>query len=70
MKLGDRYERKEAIGMKFEENKGALILIMFIGIMIGAWSVAITIAMLFLSLPVIVYSGIRHEPWLENFFEP
>ncbi|WP_155891478.1 hypothetical protein [Ligilactobacillus apodemi] len=53
-----------------EENKGALILLVMLGVAIGSWSAAITIAMLFLSLPVIVYSGIRHEPWLEHFFEP
>lgn len=56
--------------MKFEENKGAIVLFLLTGVAIGAWSATITTAMLFLSLPVIVYSGIRHEPWLENFFEP
>ena len=53
-----------------EENKGAVILLVMLGVVIGAWSSTITTAMIFLSLPVIVYSGIRHEPWLDHFFEP
>ncbi len=53
-----------------EENKGALILLVMLGIAIGAWSPTIMLAMLILSFPVIAYSGIRHEPWLEHFFEP
>lgn len=53
-----------------EENKGAVILLVMLGVAIGAWSATITTAMLFLSLPVVVYSGIRHESWLDHFFEP
>lgn len=53
-----------------EENKGALILLVFLGVAIGAWSPTVTLAMLILSLPVIWYSGRKHEPWLEHFFEP
>lgn len=53
-----------------EENKGAVILLVMLGVVIGAWSAVITLAMLILSLPVIVYSSIRDEPWLEHFFEP
>lgn len=56
--------------MTFEENKGAIVLFLLVGVAIGAWSPTVTLVVLALSLPVIVYSGIRHEPWLENFFEP
>ena len=52
------------------ENKGALILLVMLGVAIGAWSPAVTLAMLILSLPVIVYSSIRDEPWLDRFFKP
>lgn len=53
-----------------EKNKGALILIMFFGVAIGAWSAVVTLTMLILSFPVIVYSSIRDEPWLDHFFKP
>lgn len=53
-----------------EENKGALILLVMLGVVIGAWSPAVTLIMLILSLPVVWYSGWKHEPWLEHFFEP
>lgn len=53
-----------------EENKGALILLVMLGVAIGAWSPTVMLTMLALSLPVIWYSGRRHEPWLEHFFEP
>lgn len=53
-----------------EENKGAVILLVMLGVAIGAWSAAVTLAMLILSLPVTVYSIIRDEPWLDHFFEP
>lgn len=56
--------------MKFEENKGAIVLFLLMGVAIGAWSPTVTLAVLFLSMLVVTYSGWKHEPWLEHFFEP
>lgn len=56
--------------MKFEENKGAIALFVLMGVAIGAWSPTTTLVALALGLVVITYSGWKHEPWLEHFFEP
>lgn len=56
--------------MKFEENKGAIVLFLLMGVAIGAWSPTVTLVLLALSLLVITYSGWKREPWLEHFFEP
>lgn len=56
--------------MKMEENKGVIALVLLLGIAIGAWDPAVTIATLIASIGVIIYSGIKHEEWLEHFFEP
>ena len=52
------------------ENKGALILLVMLGVVIGAWSPTVTLVVLVLSMLVITYSGWKHEPWLDHFFEP
>lgn len=56
--------------MKFEENKGAIAMILLMGVAIGAWSPTVTLVVLALSMLVVTYSGLKHEPWLEHFFEP
>ncbi|MCR1901616.1 hypothetical protein [Ligilactobacillus apodemi] len=56
--------------MTFEENKGAIALFLLVGVAIGAWSALTTLVVLFLSSLVVAYSGWKHEPWLEHFFEP
>lgn len=56
--------------MTFDENKGAIALVLLMGVAIGAWSPAVTLVVLALSLLVITYSGWKREPWLEHFFEP
>lgn len=56
--------------MTFEENKGAIVLFLLVGVAIGAWSPTVTLVVLALSLLVITYSGWKREPWIENFFEP
>lgn len=56
--------------MTFDENKGAIVLFLLAGVAIGAWSPTVTLVVLVLSMLVITYSGWKHEPWLEHFFEP
>lgn len=56
--------------MKFEENKGVIALVLLAGIAIGGWSAGVTLLTLVLSLPVVLYSGLKHEPWFDNLFEP
>lgn len=56
--------------MKFEENKGAIVLFFLMGVAIGAWSPTVILVVLALSLLVITYSGWKREPWLDHFFEP